>query len=42
MIWFYLDDNQQADSGSNVAGLSVHASHDVDDTLTQGDHHSEN
>ena len=35
-----LDDDQKTDSSPDVAGVSVHASEDVDDGLTHSDHHS--
>ena len=36
-----LDDDEEADTGADVAGLAVHAGHDVDDALTEGDDHAE-
>ena len=36
-----LDDDQQADAGANVARVAVHAGHDVDNCLADGDHHAE-
>ena len=34
-----LDDDQETDSGTDVAGVSVHAGQDVHDGLAHGDHH---
>ena len=36
-----LDDDEEANAGADVAGLAVHASHDVDDALTESDDHAE-
>ena len=37
-----LDDNQEADASADFAGVAVHARHDVDDGLADGNDHSEN
>lgn len=36
-----LDDDEQADSGSNVGGFTVHASHHVNDSLAKSNDHTE-
>jgi len=36
-----LDDDEQTDARSDAGGISVHPSHDVNDSLTQSDDHSE-
>ena len=36
-----LDDDEQANAGADVAGLAVHARHDVDDALAESDDHAE-
>ena len=36
-----LDDDQEADAGADVGRLAVHAGHDVDDGLPDGDDHAE-
>ena len=35
-----LNDDQETDSGTDVAGVSVHASQDIHDGLAHGDHHT--
>jgi hypothetical protein len=37
----YLNNDQEADAEANVTRIAVHASHDVDNGLTDGDDHSE-
>ncbi len=36
-----LDDDQEADTRSDVSGITIHASHHVDDGLADGDDHTE-
>jgi len=36
-----LDYDEQADAGSNLRRQTIHASHDVDDSLSNRDHHAE-
>lgn len=36
-----LDDDEQTNTGSDAGWLTIHASHDVDNGLTNGDDHSE-
>ena len=37
----YLDDDEKADTGTDVWRVSVHSSHDVDNTLAKSDDHTE-
>lgn len=41
--WFtaYLDDNQKADTRTEVRRITVHSSHDVHHSLTNGYYHAE-
>ena len=36
----HLDDNKQADASAHFRGVSIHASHHVNDGLANGDEHT--
>ena len=37
----HLNDDDEADAGTNVRWVSVHAAHDIDDSLANGDDEAE-
>ena len=36
----YLDDNQKADTRAKISGITVHSSHNIHDSLTNGNDHT--